>query len=157
MDFWKKHRSWLTDLRDRLSQLPDQLFHNVRTSKSVYRQILRSLETSIGTLLSSVRVGRYCSFRIRDTVRPTSPPTFTILKPQDQEICEFYVVHKRLPTDFKAPKLWKGSQFCIFKIRRTTFQNDVPKIRRSADFEALKLGKGMSGVKILYRKDAQFS
>ena len=38
---------------------------------------------------------------------PTNP--FTILEHQDQEIGKFYVVQKRLTTDFEAPILWKGS------------------------------------------------
>ena len=42
---------------------------------------------------------------------PQYNPTnlFTILKPQDQEIGEFYVVQECHATDFEAPKLWKGS------------------------------------------------
>ena len=38
---------------------------------------------------------------------PTGP--FTIAEPQDQEISEIYVVHKRRTSDFEAPKSWKGS------------------------------------------------
>ena len=41
------------------------------------------------------------------TRNPTNP--FTISKPRDQEICEFYVVQECRATDFEAPKLWKGS------------------------------------------------
>ena len=37
---------------------------------------------------------------------PTSP--FTIWELHNQEIVEFYVVQKRLATDFKAVKFWKG-------------------------------------------------
>ena len=38
---------------------------------------------------------------------PTGP--FTVSDPQSQEISEFYVVQVRRETDFRAPKLWKGS------------------------------------------------
>ena len=37
---------------------------------------------------------------------PTGP--FTVLKPRDEEIGEFYEVQKRRATDFKALKLRKG-------------------------------------------------
>ena len=37
---------------------------------------------------------------------PTGP--FTILKPEDQERGEFYVVKERRATDLEAPELWKG-------------------------------------------------
>ena len=38
---------------------------------------------------------------------PTSP--FAILEPQNMWIHEFHVVQERRATNFKAPKLWKGS------------------------------------------------
>ena len=41
------------------------------------------------------------------TYLPTS--SFPILEPQNPWIDKFYVVQQRRATDFKAPKLWKGS------------------------------------------------
>ena len=40
---------------------------------------------------------------LKIAICPTNP--FTISKPRDQEICEFYVVQKRRTRDFEAPKL----------------------------------------------------
>ena len=45
---------------------------------------------------------------------PTRP--FTILEPQNSWIDEFYVGQERWLTDFKAPKLWKGSSGCKLNV-----------------------------------------
>ena len=47
----------------------------------------------------------------QDVDNPTSP--FIILEPENPWIDEFYVVPESRATDFKAPKLWKGSSGSI--------------------------------------------
>ena len=45
--------------------------------------------------------------------RASQRTLFKVLKPQDQDIGEYYVVEKRRAADFEAPKLWKGSSGCL--------------------------------------------
>ena len=79
-----------------ISELRKMSFHEALKLRSYSARLPRKRDDAV---LPSA------TFKASDC--PTSP--FTILEPQNPWIDEFYVVQKRRATDFKAPKLWKGS------------------------------------------------
>ena len=74
----------------------------------VYDDLAQHFTAKIGRSKNLIKVkDRKTHFWGFQIANPTSP--FTILKPQNLWIGQIYVVQERRSTDFKAPKLWKGS------------------------------------------------
>ena len=124
--------------------LSSSLFCNASFSRSFFISKYRLATWKINLLLlqdslqcSYGRASRIILWNVYPTRRADSYPTspFTILEPHNPRIVEFYAVQERRATNFKAPKLWRGSSGTGYTTRPSISQFLAIKPRRLTVFE----------------------